>query len=382
MHAEILPRISDIDPAEWDALVGAGSPFFEHAFLEALEWAGCVGPGTGWSPRHIVLRDGGAAVAAVAAYRKTDSHGEFVFDWSWAEAAHRAGLDYYPKLLVASPFSPVGGHRLHVGAAPEVPGPGGADALRRALIAALSEVCRAERMSGVHALFLPPDESQAFGANGFSERHGVQHHFEARSGERDFASFLGRFDSKRRHQIRRERRLVAEAGVTVRLLTGEALTPDLAPALHELYGRTVDKFPWGRRYLNERLFERLLGRWRHRMWVFLAERDGQLVGGSINGQKGDTLYGRYWGALADVPHLHFEVCSYAAIEACLAAGLRRFEAGAGGGEHKAGRGFEPTLVRSAHRLVHPGLNRAVAEFLAAERLAVASALEGGGPCEP
>ncbi len=376
MHVEILPRIADVDAATWDTLVGEGCPFFEHGFLSAMEDAGCVGGDSGWTPRHLVLYDGAAPVAAATAYRKTHSQGEFIFDWGWAEAAQRAGIPYFPKLIIAAPFSPVGGVRLHVGDACP---PERALALRAALIGAMGELARSERLTGIHGLFLDPAETAAFEVQGFAVRHTVQFHWR-REGARTFDDFLARFDSKRRHQIRRERRVVREAGVTTRVLTGDDLLPGMAPLLHTLYVNTVDKFAWGRRYLNPQFFELLLSRWRHRLLVILAEREGRIVGGTINGAKGGVLYGRYWGALpglgveVDIPFLHFEVCSYAGIEVCIERGFERFEAGAGGGEHKSGRGFEPTIVRSAHRLAHGGLQRAVDAFVASERQALAEEL--------
>jgi predicted N-acyltransferase len=371
MDIRILRSITEIDAATWDALVAGGTPFFDHAFLHAMERAGAVGPGTGWAPRHLVLTESGRPVAACAAWEKRNSNAEFVFDWSWADAAARAGIPYYPKLLVAAPFSPVGGPRMHLGS---VTDPARCAVLRAALAEAAVEHARASGLSGVHWLFVTPDEALTLSEAGYAIRHTVQFHWSRRPGEATFADFLGRFDAKKRHQIRRERRLVAEAGVTTRVLTGDAVTADLAPLLWRLYAATVDKFAWGQRYLNEAVFEALLGTWRENLLIILAERDGEVVGGTINGARGGVMYGRYWGALADVSCLHFEVCSYAGVEHCLRAGFERFEAGAGGGGHKYGRGFDPVVTQSAHRIFHPGLHRAVAQFVEAERRALADEL--------
>lgn len=368
MELRVLSRIGEIDPATWDALVGAdGCPFFEHAFLDAVESARCVGPGTGWAPHHLVLVEGGRPVAAAAAWVKTNSNAEFVFDWAWADAAARAGIPYYPKLVVAAPFSPVGGRRMHLGPSPR-------PELRAALAEASLEVARRAGMSGVHWLFVEPDEALALAETGFEIRHTLQFHWQAREGERSFDDFLGRFDSKKRHQIKRERRLVREARVTTRVLTGDDLSPERAPLLHELYTSTVDKYFYGQRYLNLDLFETLLKTWRQNLMVVLAEQEGRVLGGAINAAKSGVLYGRYWGALVDMPFLHFEVCSYAGIEWCLGRGFQRFEAGAGGGAHKHGRGFDPVVTRSAHRLFHPGLDRAVRAFVREEREAIDRAL--------
>jgi predicted N-acyltransferase len=371
MNVDVLRSIHAIDAETWDALVGDGCPFFEHAFLAAVEDAGCVGPGTGWAPRHLVLREAGRAVGGVAAWEKRNSNAEFIFDWAWADAAARAGLAYYPKLVIAAPFSPVGGARMHLGGERS---PERRRALQRALAEASVQLARSEGMSGVHWLFVEPEEAEALDAAGLEARHTVQFHWK-RGGATDFDAFLGRFNSKKRHQIRRERREVAAAGVTTRVLTGDALGADLAPLLFSLYTSTVDKFVWGQRYLNAAFFERLLATWRRNLLLVLAERDGQIVGGTINGAKNGVLYGRYWGGLAEIPFLHFEVCSYAGIDHCLRHGFTRFEAGAGGGSHKYGRGFEPAVTRSAHVIFHPGLDRAVRQFLREEREALRRELE-------
>jgi predicted N-acyltransferase len=378
MNVDVLRSIHAVDAATWDALVGDGCPFFEHAFLAAVEDAGCVGPGTGWAPRHLVLREGGRAVGAVAAWEKRNSNAEFVFDWAWADAAARAGIPYYPKLVIAAPFSPVGGARMHLG---DETSPDRRRERQRALAGASVELARREGMSGVHWLFVTPEESEVLDEVGLEARHTVQFHWRRGAGETrddgtgDFEAFLGRFNSKKRHQIRRERREVAAAGVTTRVLTGDALGPEMAPLLWSLYTSTVDKFAWGQRYLNAAFFERLLTTWRRNLLLVLAERDGQIVGGTINGAKNGVLYGRYWGGLAEIPFLHFEVCSYAGIDHCLRNGFTRFEAGAGGGSHKYGRGFDPVLTRSAHVIFHPGLDRAVRQFLREEREALRRELE-------
>ena len=370
MLVERLESMSAVPAAEWDAVVGPGCAFFEHAFLKCMEDAGCVGPETGWLPAYRVVRPapGAAPIGAVVAWIKHHSHGEFIFDWAWADAARRAGLRYYPKLLVAAPFSPVGGARFltHGATAP--------DQVRARLLADLRTQVDEASLSGLHVNFVTADEAEVLEAAGLAVRHTVQFQW-TNDDYGDFDAFLARFDSKRRNQIRRERRRVREAGVRVRVVEGDALGPEHAAVAWDLYVSTVDKFSWGRRYLNRRFFELLVERFAHRLFLVLAERDGEVVGGTVNVRKGDTLYGRYWGGRDDIPDLHFEVCSYAAIEACIARGIRTFEAGAGGGEHKWGRGFLPTVIRSAHALSHPGLDRAVRAFLTEERAGVAAELE-------
>ena len=367
LEVELLDGIAGLEPAAWNALVGGESPFLEWEWLASLEEAGCVGGDTGWEPRPLVVRDGERLVAACPLYAKQHSEGEFVFDWGWADAAHRAGLDYYPKWLVGVPFTPVGGARLL--AAPGVERSQAAvwlgDALR--------ELCERSGLSGVHLNFCAPDEVEALRERGWMLRVGLQYHWR----NADYASFedyLGHLKSKRRNQVRRERRAVREAGVEVVALRGDAIGDDLFEPLFQCYRTTVDTHFYGRRYLNRRFFELLRERFRHRLCFVVARRDGELLAGTTNVEKGDALYGRYWGALHPVRHLHFEVCYYAAIEHCIASGLARFEPGAGG-EYKFLRGFDPEPTYSLHFLRHPGLSRAVEKFLEAERAEAARTLD-------
>jgi hypothetical protein len=357
-----------VDPVAWDTVVGDGCPFFEHAFLVGLEITGCVGGATAWQPRYLLAHRGGALVGALALFLKSDSYGEFIFDWAWAEAAERAGLRYYPKLVAAAPFSPVGGPRLLVG-------PGEGDAVRMALLDGARHAAERAQASSLHLLFLDPHEARFAEQAGFAIRHSHQFHW-TNEGYATFDDFLGRFRSKRRNQIRRERRAVREAGVTIRVVEGAQITDADLEHAWAFYQATVDKFFWGQRYLNRAFFTWMGQHWRHRLFLVLAEHDGQVLGGALNVRKGDHLYGRYWGARADVRFLHFEVCSYAGIEAAIERGITRFEAGAGGGGHKYGRGFLPTLTRSAHEIYVPALDVAVRDFLKKEQHALAESLAG------
>lgn len=369
LKIEIRDSLADIPPAEWDALVGEdGCPFFEHGFLFALEKAGCVGPDTGWQPRYVIARRDGRPVGALTAYRKEDSYGEFIFDWAWADAAQRAGLPYYPKLVVAAPFSPVGGRRFLLA-------PGEGEGTAAALIAGARYAMVEEPATGLHFLFVTEDEAERLAQQGFIIRH--THQFQwFNAGYSSFDDFLARFRSKRRNQIRRERRQVREAGVTTRVLMGDDIDGAAMDHAWDLYRSTVDKFFWGRRYLNRAFFDHLARDWRHRLCLIFAEQDGEVVGGTVNAQKAGVLYGRYWGCREDVRNLHFEVCSYAGIELCIARGWERFEAGAGGGGHKYGRGFLPRVTRSAHEIVLPGLAEAVARAVEHEKRQLARELAG------
>lgn len=363
LKIEIRDSLAAIPAADWDAL--ARCPFFEHAFLWSLEEAGCIGPDTGWLPRYVLVRRDDALVGAVAAYLKTDSYGEFIFDWAWADAAQRAGLPYYPKLVVAAPFSPVGGERFLLA-------DGEGDAVRDALVQGVRAA--AQHATGVHWLFVTEDEAAYLAGKGFAIRHTRQFQW-TNDGYGDFDDFLARFRSKRRAQIRRERRCVTEAGIHTRVVTGDALTARDEADAWQFYRSTVDKFYWGRRYLNRRFFELLFRRFSDRILLVKAERDGTVLGGAVNVIKGPVLYGRYWGCRQDERFLHFEVCSYAGIEAAIGRRVQRFEAGAGGGGHKFGRGFLPHLTYSAHEIYLPPLDDAVRRFLAAERVEQAAELE-------
>jgi len=343
----------------WNALVGDASPFLEWEWLASLEEAGCVGAETGWLPRPLVARRGERLVAACPLYVKAHSEGEFVFDWSWADAAERAGIDYYPKLLVGVPFTPVSGARILVAPGEE------RGAWVRRFGAALRELCGANEISGAHVNFCRPDEVPALEECGFLPRLGFQYHWR-NEGYASFGDYLANLRSKRRNQVRRERRGVAEAGVRVEAVPGEEASQAVFDAMFRCYRATVDARHWGRRYLNRRFFELLQERFRHRL-CFVVARDGsEVLAGTSNVVKGDAFYGRYWGALRPLRHLHFDVCYYTAIEHCIERGLRRFEPGAGG-DYKWIRGFDPQPTWSAHWLAEPRLADAVARFLEEER---------------
>jgi hypothetical protein len=359
--------VNALPPAVWDSLVAGGVPFLRHGFLSALEDSGCLGDASGWIPCHLVARAGGLPVGLAPVFLKTHSMGEFVYDWAWADAASRSGIRYYPKLVVAAPYSPVTGRRLF-----------GDDPVRRALLAAVVAQARAMDCAGVHLLFCTPEEVALACELGFTHRLGHQFHW-SNPGYRDFEDFLGRFDSKRRNQIRRERRRVREQGVELSSHVGDGVEDRFIAPAFAFYGATVDRYVWGRRYLNQRFFELLWARQRAHLQLVLASRAGQVVGGSLNFEArlggGLRRFGRYWGALDEVDQLHFEVCSYFAIEDAIARGVEVFEAGAGGEQHKLVRGFLPTATHSAHLLFDPRLHDAVTDFCAREAQHVALEIE-------
>jgi predicted N-acyltransferase len=365
---ELMQRMADVERGAWDALVGdRGSPFLEWDWLSALEETGCAATGTGWAPHHVIARRGGSVVGAAPMYLKGHSQGEFVFDHSWADAAHQAGLRYYPKLLVGVPFTPAGGRRLLThpdeGRAP----------LLETLARGLREICDGNEISSIHVNFCADDEIEPLRRAGFLHRRGLQYHWRNR-GYASFEDYLGDLRSKRRIQIRRERRSIAEAGIEVRVHEGDAITDDLLEPMFRIYLSTIEKMYWGRQYLNLALFERLGGSWKRNLCFVAARRAGKLIAGAVNVQKAGVLYGRYWGAFEEVRNLHFEVCYYAGIAHCIERGLERFEPGAGG-EYKYWRGFEPAVTHSMHYLPHPGFARAVERFLERESAYVEGVVE-------
>jgi predicted N-acyltransferase len=367
LEVELGGGVREVPAAEWNALVGDGSPFLEWEWLASLEDAGCVGPETGWAPRPLLLREAGRLVAACPLYLKGHSEGEFVFDWGWADAAERAGIAYYPKLLVGVPFTPVSGARL-------LSAPGQDRALRvRQLAAALAELCAGNRLSGAHVNFCREDERDALSAAGFLPRLGFQYHWR-NAGFAGFDDWLAALRSKRRNQVRREQRALAEQGVTIERLVGDAIPDGLVGPMFEIYLTTIRGNPWGRQYLNARFFELLAARFKRRLCFVVARAGGEIVAGTVNVQKGDALYGRYWGALRPLRHLHFNVCYYAGIAHCIEHGLARFEPGAGG-EYKQLRGFDATPTWSCHWLADARLRRAVERFLARERAEAGHAID-------
>jgi predicted N-acyltransferase len=357
--ARIAPGVATLDAAQWDALAGAGDPFVSHAFLSALEDSGSVGDGTGWTPAPIIVEGEEAAIAAAApAYLKSHSQGEYVFDHGWAEAFERAGGQYYPKLQVAVPFTPVPGRRLLGGS-------------RQALLAAIEAVVTQNGLSSAHATFVDETEAADFAARGWLLRSGIQFHWR----NRDYASFddfLAALSSRKRKQIRKERAAAVD-GLEVWARRGAEIGAAEWEAFWAFYQDTGSR-KWGHPYLTRDFFDRLGATMGEMCLLFMAYREGQPIGGALNLVGGDTLYGRYWGAIEEVPFLHFELSYYRAIEWAIDHGLACVQAGAQG-EHKLARGYEPVVTRSAHFLPDPGFRRAVADFLAREEEMIAAELD-------
>jgi len=377
----ILASIDAVSPQDWDALLDGdteATPFQRWVWLDALEKGGCAVPARGWHPHHVVLFRGTTLIAAAPAYVRDDSQGEFVFDFQWARAAERAGIRYYPKLVLAVPFTPAQGRRVLVAAGED------REARTRDLLAFVVRAAQAEGLSGVHLLFATPGELEAAVAEGGALRAGVQFHWQ-NAGYRSVDDFLGRFSSKRRNQLRREWRAPGEQAVEIVTRRGDALTVDDAERVHTLYASTVDRFLWGRRYLTPTFFADILGRFRQHLELVEATHAGQVIAGAFNVASPTHLYGRYWGCLEARPFLHFNVCYYHSIAECIRRGVGTFEGGAGG-DHKLSRGFEPAVTGSAHWVFHPGLSKAIREFVGHEREAILAELpalqEGAGLCRP
>lgn len=355
-RARVVNRTADVPRAAWNALVErTHAPFVRHEFLALLEDTGCVCEDSGWTPSHIVLDDPEAGVRGVMPlYLKAHSYGEYVFDWAWARAYHQHGLDYYPKLVSAIPFTPV--------STPKLLARDDGDAA--ALIETAERFARDNAVSSIHALFLSPEETARFAGAGFLVRHDSQFHW-INEGYRDFDAFLARFTSKRRKSIRAERRKVRAAGITYRWLAGgEAEETDWL-AMYELYRHTIADHG-GIPYLTRDFFLGLADAMGAQVQLLQGRRDGQLICSALYFENDSTLFGRYWGAAGFFDGLHFETCYYQPIERAIAQGLDAFEAGAQG-LHKLSRGLAPTTTRSAHWLKHAGFYDAVERYLAIER---------------
>jgi hypothetical protein len=361
--------LAEIGREGWDACANPPgrplNPFLSFDFLQALEESGSASPRTGWVPRHLTVRDAsGEVIGAMPLYLKGHSNGEYVFDWAWADAYERAGGRYYPKLLSAVPFTPVTAPKflLREGAPAET---------RRLLLAGALSLCEQAGASSLHLNFPPEAEWAWLGREGLLRRQDQQYHWLNR-GYGSFDDFLAGLSANRRKTIRRERR-EAQAGLTVRALTGDELTEAHWDAFFAFYMDTGSR-KWGRPYLNRRFFSLIGERMADRILLIMAKHGGRTIAGALN-LIGDTrLYGRNWGCIEDRPFLHFEICYYQAIEFAIARGLQRVEAGAQG-EHKLARGYRPVATTSAHDIADPALRRAVAAYLAQERAYVAEAVE-------
>ncbi|MDX3908368.1 MAG: GNAT family N-acetyltransferase [Sphingobium sp.] len=350
--------VAAVDPAQWDACAGADNPFVSHAFLSIMEESGSVGQGTGWQPLPMLIDAADGTLAAAApCYGKTHSQGEYVFDHQWADAWSRAGGQYYPKIQIASPFSPVPGPRLLLRD----------PAMAPALIGGIEMLVGNNELSSAHATFVEESQVPLFEAAGWLIREDSQFHF-ANPGYGSFDDFLAELSSSKRKNIRKERAKAVE-GLEIVHLTGRDITENHWDIFWQFYQNTGAR-KWGHPYLTRAAFSMMGERMADKVLLILAYRGRQAIAGALNLIGSDALFGRYWGCSEDVPFLHFELCYYQAIDAAIAMQLKRVEAGAQGG-HKLARGYGPQPTWSAHYIADAGFRRAVAGFLAQEREAVA-----------
>lgn len=359
LSLEVLNSVSRLSPTEWDALRRDDYPFFRHDFLLGLEQADCTTPAAGWTPAHLRLKDQDRTLAILPAWLKSHSYGEYVFDWAWADAWRRMGLEYYPKLVTAVPFTPATGPRL-LHAADLDP-----DILWASFREQMPELAVSLGASSWHVLFPRADDARALAAAGLHTRHQVQFHWYNR-GYKDFDDFLSTFSSRKRKSLRKERRRVSEQGLSLSMRDGTELSEEDWAIFHRFYQMTYAKRSGHGGYLTREFFLEVAANMGEQVLMAMAEKEGVPVAGALYFRDGDSLYGRYWGCSREYDCLHFETCYYQGIEYCIRHGLKRFDPGAQG-EHKIQRGFEPTTTLSCHWVAQPELDHAVGNFTREEQ---------------
>ena len=374
LHQQVFHSLREVPPESWNRLIGDAFPFAEYDYLLALEEGHCVGIEPGWEPRYLTLWEGKQLQAACYLYRKTNSNGEYIFDWDWANAYQRYGQRYFPKLTSAVPFTPATGPKLLVAADASNP-----RELQQQLLASALELVQQEGCSSLHFLFIPAEEREIYEAAGLLLRHSFQFHWQ-NQGYGSFEDFLSRLRSKRRKEILRERRQVQEQGLEVILLRGEEIEPKLCRVMYDFYLTTIDR-KWAMPYLSYEFFQYIFTHFRDQLVLALARKQGRWVAGTINYHKGPNLFGRYWGCRQDFRSLHFELCYYRLIEYAIEQGVQRFEAGAQGA-HKIQRGFLPNLTYSAHWIAHPAFHRAIGEFIGEEKRSIQGNIEDNPELSP
>lgn len=359
MHIEVVDQISLVDKSAWNALLKDNNPFMRYEFLAGLEQCDCVCPQLGWQVQHIAAYSDASKqqlVGVMPCYIKDHSYGEYIFDWAWADAYHRHGLEYYPKLCNAVPFTPATGPRWLCAEADEAK-------ISEALLQESLKLAQNQKLSSVHSLFLTQEHAELAQQNGFSVRSSTQFHWQNRDYQ-SFDSFLQAMSSKKRKNIKRERRRVQEQGVEYRWLSGDDLDQDAVEQMTRFYHRTVQYYG-AQAYLNRRFFDYLASEFAEQTLFLFAYFEGRAIAGGLYFKSDHTLYGRYWGALANFHSVHFETCYYQPIQWCIENGYKRFEAGAQG-EHKLARGLEPCTTYSAHWIAHAQFRNAIDDFLVQE----------------
>jgi len=361
MHIVVHSSLAEISSAQWNALLVGNNPFMRHEFLLGLEKTNCVSASHGWEVSHIAAYDDihlNALIGAMPCYIKSHSYGEYIFDWSWADAHQRHGLNYYPKMSNAVPFTPATGERVLV-SSDYTP-----DTIQDALLKKALEIVEQRGLSSFHSLFCTQKECLRFSQNNLLERHSTQFHWR-NNDYSTFDDFLAKMSSKKRKNIKRERRRVIESGVRYQWLSGDKLSTEAAHIMHRFYSRTIAYYG-AQSYLNRPFFEYIAEHFKQNTLFLFAEYEDQIIAGGLYFKSDETLFGRYWGALNNFHSVHFETCYYQAIDWCIQNGYQRFEAGAQG-EHKLARGLEPSTTYSAHWISHPQFRNAIDEFLCSEQ---------------
>ena len=354
LTVEFATTLASIDPVEWDSIAGADYPFLRHRFLLGLEETGCTTADSGWQPCHMVLRRGTAVIAVMPMYLKSHSYGEYVFDWSWADAWHRSGLNYYPKLVSAIPFTPATGPRLCIGADEDK------EAITKTVLQAIQELASKRDISSWHVLFPDRTVSEQLLNLGMHQRIATQFHWFNADYE-TFDDFLATFNSRKRKNLRRERQRVVEQGLRLETRTGDEISAGHWQQFHTFYQLTYAKRSGHGGYLTREFFTQTAAAMGDQVVMVLAYHGDTPVAGALYFRSSDTLFGRYWGCEHEFDCLHFEACYYQGIEYCIANGLQRFDPGAQG-EHKIQRGFHPVQTYSNHWIADPQLSAAVGDF--------------------
>lgn len=367
MRVRVLSSVTEVSRVAWNALLRADdAPVLRWEWLHAMESSGSASPRRGWAPHHFTLWEGDTLVGAAPAYLKHHSMGEYVYDFGWADAAARLGVDYYPKLLVGLPLSPLTARRFLVRD----------EAQRALLLSAIDESARAQGLSSIHVLFPPAHEAETLASSpGFFRRSTMQYHWR-NPGYASWDEFLSRFDSKRRNQLKRERGAAQKQGITLRTVRSGELNDTHAELAWRFYEATAARHSWGPVQLNREFFHLAFAAMPDAIELVVAEREKKVIAGAFNLYNAKRLYGRYWGCFEEHPFLHFNVCLYHSIDDAIARGLEAFEPGAGG-EHKISRGFEPTEIHSVHRVFDARLDPVLRAATARERAQVRSLTSHG-----
>ena len=373
MKSRFESGMNAVSPAKWSALTDSNFPFSEHDFLSALEETNCVGKESGWIPCHLTIWEKDMLHGALFLYEKNNGYGEYIFDWGWAQAYEKNGLNYYPKLVSTVPFTPATGRKLLVH--PEVDD----DLVRKKLLEEALYCMRSRNCSSLHFLYITTEEISTFNSMGFLIRHSFQFHWKNNS-YKNFDQFLSTLKRKRRKEIIRERKQIKEQMITVKILEGDDITREQIAQMYKFYISTISR-KWGHPYLSLEFFYRIHHTMLKRLVLILAYVNKDCVAGSINFQKGDCLYGRYWGCKGNYRSLHFELCYYQPIEFAIRKGITLFEAGAQG-EHKIQRGFLPELTYSAHWLEHKEFRTSISNFLEAEKESIRQGIKEFSPHSP